>query len=1103
MVSSPPTLTVSPNKGNETGRSPPRNVVHIAITAQLVVGALGHRQPFPNRERLYLCALSFNTRIANEFVMEVQMLRLGLDLGTNSIGWVLYRLDGSKPPQPVELIDGGVLIHSDGRNPKNRESNAAERRSKRGPRRNRDRMLRRRRRVARLLHAHGLLPKGEEANAALRNLDPLRLRAEALDRPLKPHELGRVLLSFADRRGFKSNRKADSGEDGAIRQDVSELRRRMLQSGARTLGEYLWRRHEQGKAIRARLGNGLYPERGMIEDELEAIQKAQIPHHPGLEPENWDEVIRSLLFQRQLLPVERGHCTLIPEEGRAYRAYPIFQRFRILQEVLNIKVTPPGGSVRPLGLEERERVIASLLSRKQRTFEQLVSDAKLPEGTQVNLRSTARDRIDGDLTASVLRKCFGKKWEHLSLERQQEIVERLLEDEDSEELEDWLQDEFELSEEVAEAVALARLPQGTGNLSRAAIERLLPHMQRGRRYDDAVSDAGLGHHSDMRGDGGRDRLPYYGEVLARHVLGGRPDGRSDQERFGRLSNPTVHIALGQVRRLFNAIAERYGKPDEVVIELARELKQSEEQRRDYERQQVKNRERNDCLRALAEAASNPEPSSQDMRKLRLWEEQGPVNGRVCPFTGRTLSVELVLSDATEIEHLLPHSRSLDDSMNNTVVAMRDANREKGNRTPFEAWGHDRGRYESILSRVRLLPKAKQWRFDEDAIENWEKDDHFLNRQLNENSYLSRVVREYLEAVVNPNHIWVTPGRMTAMLRRRLGLNSLLSDESNGRKNRDDHRHHLVDAAVIGLTSRSQLQQVARSTGRGDDGESILEALELPWAGLRSDLEALVQRCVVRHRPDHFQLDRMSTTGSLHKETAYGIVDGPDRNGVMTLVETKPLESLDSESLDHVRDLALRERLKRLYRQVAAENPGESRNAVRQLFAQSAGCSLGVKRVRVLTRLGEESLAYIRDESGRIYKAYKTHGNAYMDVWLLPNGKTTGETVSRFDAHQPDFCSRVKLENPTAKKLMRLHINDMIAVGEGSDRRIMRVQKLSRQTITAVDHEAAGKAEGLSPFRKSAGQVIQAGLRKISVDTLGNVQDGGPFGLDGRGMNGKR
>ena len=158
-------------------------------------------------------------------------------------------------------------------------------------------------------------------------------------------------------------------------------------------------------------------------------------------------------------------------------------------------------------------------------------------------------------------------------------------------------------------------------------------MCRGLRYHDAVQEAGLGHHSDLRGDGGVDRLPYYGEALERHVTGGRPDGCSDVERYGRVASPTVHIALGQVKRLFNAITDRHGKPAEVVVELARELKQNEQQRLDYQRGQRENRERNERLRELAAQAGHEEPSPLDMRKLRLWDEQGPPNGRVCPFTG--------------------------------------------------------------------------------------------------------------------------------------------------------------------------------------------------------------------------------------------------------------------------------------------------------------------------------------------------------------------------------------------------------------------------------------------------------------------------------------
>ncbi len=1034
------------------------------------------------------------------------MLRLGLDLGTNSVGWVLYRLDAGGEPEA--LVDGGVLIHSDGRDPQSRQSNAAERREKRGMRRNRDRTLRRRRRVARLLHRHDLLPTESAERARVRELDPMRLRAEALDRPLEPHELGRALLSLSDRRGFKSNRQTDGGEDGAIRQDTSELRRRMAQSGARTLGDYLWRRRARGDTIRARLGNGLYPDRAMVEHELGEIRSAQGPHHPQVGEDDWAEIITTLLHQRLLKPVERGHCTLIPEEPRAHKAYPLFQRFRIWQEALNLEVAPPGDPFRPLEREERERVVAKLLASRQRTFEQIVKDAALADGTRVNLRSVARDKLDGDRTAAVLRarKCFGGAWDRLDLDQQQEIVKRLIEAEDHDALVDWLCDEHGLGEEAAEAVASARLPQGTGNLSAAAIALVLPHMRAGKRYHEAVEAAGLGSHSDLRGSGDRERLPYYGEVLWRQVAGGRPDGRTEVERYGRIANPTVHIALGQVRRLFNAIADRYGRPDEVVVELARELKQSEEQRFDYQRRQRENRERNDDLRDLAAKAGHPDPSPADMRKLRLWAEQGPPDARVCPFTGAPLSIGRVLSDETEVEHLLPFSRSLDNSMNNCVVAMQSANREKRNRSPFEAWGHDAARYDAILARVRLLPPGKQWRFEEEAMERWERDGRFLDRQLNESSYLSRVVREYLEVAVDPNRIWVTPGRMTAMLRRGWGLNSILS-EANEWKNRDDHRHHLIDAAVIGMTSRSLLNRVARASGRGQDPAGrIIRGVEPPWEGFRQDVGDTVERCVVRHRPDHFRASGGATSGSLHNETAYGIVSGPDAKGMVTLVETKPLDAFDRpEKLTTIRDRALRAALLNLWEQVAAGDGSASEKQGR--FVERALQEHGVRRVRVLSVAGEEGLALIRDEAGRVHKAYKTDGNAYMDVWFLPNGKTSGETVTRFNAHQPGTHSRVKAEHPTARKLMRLHINDMIVVGEGDGRRILRVQFLSGQQITAVDHNEGGNlhqrvrtkdlAARYVPLRVRASRAIDVGLRRISVDVLGSVQDGGPFGPDGR------
>ena len=1032
------------------------------------------------------------------------VLRLGLDLGTNSIGWVLYRLSDADPPEPVEIVDGGVSIHSDGRNPKNRASNAAERRAKRGPRRNRDRTLRRRRRVAAQLRDCGLLPDPAEDRSSWRQLDPLLLRAEALNRPLAPFELGRILLSFADRRGFKSNRLSESGEDGAIRKENAELQRRIEQSGARTLGEYLWRRRQRGSTVRARLGNGLYPERSMIERELAMIRSVQEQHHPGVSASDWDTVVATLLHQRPLRPVERGRCTLLPDESRILKAGPLFQLFRIRQEVNNMEVTPPGRATRALANDERERVVEKLRRSSKRSFAQLATDAGLPEGTRCNLRSTARNALDGDLTAKTLRakKCFGSKWNGYSIEDQQMIVERLLSDTEADDLVNWLTEEFGLDESAAEAVSAARLPLGTGSLSKAAIERMLPYMQRGMRYHDAVEAAGLGHHSNLRGGAHQDRLPYYGSVLARHVLGAKPDAASDVDRHGRVANPTVHIALGQVRRLFNAVADAHGRPDQVVVELSRDLKQSDEQRREDERRQRENRERNDRLRELAAGAGLLTPSPHDMRKLRLWAEQGQGNQRVCPFTGTPLSIERVLSEETEIEHLLPYSRTLDNSMNNSVVAMRRANREKANRTPYEAWGVDQDRYNAILARAELLPVAKRWRFTADAMEKFEARSDFLERQLNENRYLSRLVREYLECAVEHRCVWVTPGRMTALLRRAWGLDSILAGPNGGKKNREDHRHHLVDAAVVGLTSRSLLQRVASESRRGTDVERIAADIPMPWPGFRNDMELLATGCVVRHRPDHFTVlrdkrerrdaGRDVTSGGLHNDTAYGIIDGPDEKGMMTLVERKRLDAIKPGDLTRVRDVALRNLLCQIWGQVQAANAEKNETEQWQRFAQEAEQQLGIRRIRLLTKMSKDSLAFIRDATGGIYKAYKTDGNAYMDIWLLPDGKTRGETVSRFHAHRQISHLQVKESHPTARKLMRIHINDMMAIGEGENRQILRVKGLSGQRIELTDHAQAGKGKQMPSFSKSATRIQHEGLRKISVDILGCVFDGGPL-----------
>src|SRR6185437_6180528 len=115
--------------------------------------------------------------------------RLGLDLGANSIGWCALAIGSDG--EPCQLLDMGVRVYPDGRNPKDNSSLAAQRRGPRAMRRNRDRYLRRRRNLLNALTRFSLMPEGAEQRTEVARTDPYMLRLAALHRRLEPHELGR------------------------------------------------------------------------------------------------------------------------------------------------------------------------------------------------------------------------------------------------------------------------------------------------------------------------------------------------------------------------------------------------------------------------------------------------------------------------------------------------------------------------------------------------------------------------------------------------------------------------------------------------------------------------------------------------------------------------------------------------------------------------------------------------------------------------------------------------------------------------------------------------------------------------------------------------
>jgi len=1045
--------------------------------------------------------------------------RLGLDIGTNSIGWCLMKLGkgtgdgeasnrGNDELGPTGVIAMGARIFSDGRNPKDKTSLAVARRVARQMRRRRDRYLRRRKKLMQALIRHRLMPEDSAKRKVLELLDPYELRATGLDSSLTPHEFGRAIFHLGQRRGFKSNRKTDNAdhkESGKIKQGVAALRAAIEESDARTLGEYLWHRHKDHVSVRARLRGDskkdeayeLYPHRDMVAEEFDELWKRQASHHPGLLTDAARDEIRDILFfQRALKPVRPGKCTLEPGEERAPWALPLAQQFRIFQELNNLRVEMPGQGSRPVTIAERDRIAGDLLKGRRRTFEQIRRYLALDAEAAFNLQSDRRKHLDEDKTTKILagKGAFGAAWHGFDVATRTEIVERLLSEQIEERLIAWLMAEYDLDAEAAEKIANARLPEGHTRFGRTALGKIVPIMRESVvTLDKAVVAADPRyHHADFRDGEIHDRLPYYGEVLERHVaFGSGEPGDPEEKRIGKLANPTVHIGLNQLRKVVNALIAEFGHPEEVVIELARELKMNKEQRDRIRKEQTDNQKANDARRARLIEIDQRDTGENRLR-LRLWEELNPDNplDRRCIYTGEPIGIPRLLSDEVEIDHILPFSKTLDNSFANKTVSLRRANRDKGNRSPYDAFhssppGYD---WQKILGRVSSLAKNKRWRFDPDAMERFEEEGGFLDRQLTDTQYLTRISRQYMTAICDPNKVWAVPGRLTAMLRGRWGLNSLLSDANL--KNRVDHRHHAIDAAVVAVTDRGLLQRIATAAARAEERrlERLLENMPEPWDGFRDDLRIALDRIVISHRPEH------GIQGRLLEDTAYGVVADPAKEDGYNLVYRRPIAGLNANEVARIRDRAIRERLQRHI--FEAEATGLSIKDALASFSKETG----IRRVRLLKK--ERNTVPISTPDGKPYKSYSAGDNYCIDIIEQPDGKWVGKVITVFDANQPDLKPRRRSNHPDGTHIMRVHKGDLLRMDYGGIESIMRVVKLNPTSdrLWLCRHLDSGDLQKRhddpdDSFRWaliSYNSLKKSGARKVSVGVLGvRVRDPGP------------
>ncbi len=996
---------------------------------------------------------------------------LGLDIGTTSVGWALVN---DVPVEGEENVIAGVRIFPEGveREKGLEKPSNQDRREKRGMRRQHERKARRKRKLGSTLLRAGLLPNTREEMEKILSCSPYVLRKRGLDEDLTLHEFGRALLHLGQRRGFKSNRKIEQKkDDGPVYEDITSIQKGMNETGARTLGEYI-----AGLEGESRV-RGKHTSRDLYLQEFEALWNRQSQAHPEiLTPQLKQRVYDSIFFQRPLKPSDDkiGYCELEKGERRCPRASWYAQEFRLLKEVNDLLIMDPRGNTRPLDEQQRMDLLRELhqkLNRgKELTIDKVRKILGLLDEEHLNFEQGKRSSLLGNAAESGLHKVFGERFLKQRDFFISTVFEALIDDEEDE-FKDKALGEWGLTEdEIGELYKVLNFcPKGHMRLSKKAILKMLPFLQDG--YSEYEARGKAGYH-EVTGDSMvMDFLPP-------------PEVINHQ-----MTNPIVKKALFEVRKVVNAIIREYGKPSKILVELARETKGSAAERNELLSENRKREAERERIRHWLMDQGVSQPSGTDILKYQLAEECK----WKCPYTGREIGFKQLFGSSPEvqIEHILPYSRSLDDSQANKTLCFVDENIHKGDRTPYEAYGGDESTWEALLERIQHLPYRKRKKFTQKEIDL----DKCVERQLNDTRYINRQVRSYLSVLGIP--VNVTRGQVTAELRWRWGLNTILNPDGDA-KSRDDHRHHAVDAVVIALTTPKHLKNLARKYEYKNEHREFPS----PWEGFRRDVRNAVEKINVSYRPTR------KIAGGLHEETNYGPTEKPGQ-----FVYRKPLESLTPAMVEKIRDPRIRE----LVRERLQECGGNTKRAFAKdnplFMPNKEGLAIPIKKVRLLTEA--TGMVPMHDESGKPYRYVSPGSNHHISIFEY---EVKGKKKREFAIRTVFETARIAMENgrrrqqgqppepiiqknlphrPEAKFILSLSKNDMVLLSiEGGPEELCRLQKFSgtpqpdgswKTPDLCFRLHTASTIEDLGTQRRIRSldpEKVQ--IRKVMVDPLGRI-----------------
>ncbi|PKP21232.1 MAG: type II CRISPR RNA-guided endonuclease Cas9 [Bacteroidetes bacterium HGW-Bacteroidetes-21] len=806
---------------------------------------------------------------------------LGLDLGSASIGWAIVSENTTNNKTDYQIIGlGSRIIPYEGTEGKDFAKGTGESRNSlrtiaRTSRKGYDRYQLRRKYLVEILIKNNMMP--DENLKQLPKMQLWELRNKAVSSEISLKELGRLLLWLNQKRGYKSSR-SDANLDKKETLYVANVKSRheKINELNLTIGQFFYEQLKKDDFFQVK--ENIFPREAYIE-EYNAICKTQQKFHPELTEVLIEKIKTEIIYFQRPLKSQKGLVSICDFEGFwtkkdnkeyfvgprvAPKSTPLFQLVKIWENINNIKLNSRTGEEIEITKDQKIALFNHLDNNEKLTQSDLLKILNLKkENCYVN--NQLSKGLKGNITKIKIKQCFDSNenaTKHLRLDlnikngsgegylydkktgeifnsKPAVFIDPLVETEplfqlwhtiysikNQEECSSVIQRKFNI--EKSTAVKLANIDfskEGFGNKSTKVIRNILPYLMDGDGYSEAMSYAGYDHSNSLTKEQNFDR-----KLLDKL----KPIPKNS------LRQPIVEKILNQTVNVVNAIIDEYGKPDEIRIELARELKQSKEERIDTEKSMNRReRENEQIIKSLSEYGLRA--TRNNIIKWRLYEEidnyEKKLNA-VCIYCGQPISlIEAIKGNDVDIEHIIPKSKLFDDSQSNKTLAHRHCNRNKNDMTAYDFMKSksDQSLSEYVervntLYTNRIIGKTKR-----DKLLMSEKDipDNFIDRQLRESQYIAKKAREILQTICH--EVWSTSGTVTSELRhlwgwddvtmnlqlekyKELGLTEIKEWESENGKNkhtkevikgwskRDDHRHHAVDALTIACTKQAFIQR---------------------------------------------------------------------------------------------------------------------------------------------------------------------------------------------------------------------------------------------------------------------------------------------------------